>query len=61
MTVKPYKDETISILEMYRDFYEPDGSITGLRRLLAAPIDIRSRRDKEARLRVLRKESHDVT
>ncbi len=59
--VKPYQGETISILAMYRDFYEPDGSEAGLRRLLAAPIDVRSRREKEARLRALRKESNDVT
>jgi MOSC domain-containing protein YiiM len=56
VTVQPYAGETVSILEMYRDFYEPDGTEAGVRRFLDAPIDIRSRREKETLLAVLRKE-----
>jgi MOSC domain-containing protein YiiM len=55
VTVQPYTRETVSILEMYRDFYEPDGSEAGLRRFLAAPIDIRSRLEKESLLSDLKK------
>jgi MOSC domain-containing protein YiiM len=55
VTVQPYAGETVSILEMYRDFYEPDGTEAGVRRFLDAPIDIRSRREKETLLAALRK------
>ena len=55
VSVQPYEGETISILEMYRDHYEPDVSEAGLRRFLSAPIDIRSRKDKEAQLKSLLK------
>ena len=48
--LEPYQQPTVSILEMYRDYYSPDKSPTALRRFLAAPIDERSRKDKEALL-----------
>jgi MOSC domain-containing protein YiiM len=56
VTVQLYSGETVSILHMYRDFYEPDETEAGLRRFLAAPIDIRSRREKERLLAALLKE-----
>lgn len=48
--VEPYDGETVTALEMFRDFYEPDKSEAALRRYLAAPIDIRSRAHKEKQL-----------
>ena len=42
-----YGDKTVTVLEMFRDFYEPDLNEAGLRRYLAAPIASRSRADKE--------------
>lgn len=53
VTVERHKGETVSILESYRDHYDPDESETGLRRFLAAPIDIRTRKDLEAKLNAL--------
>jgi MOSC domain-containing protein YiiM len=55
VTVQRFERETVSILEMYRDYYEPDETEAGLRRFLAAPIDIRSRQEKEAQLTSLLK------
>jgi MOSC domain-containing protein YiiM len=43
VTREPYVEETVSILEMYREHYNPDKSEATLRRFLNAPIDIRSR------------------
>lgn len=47
--VVPYTGETLSLIEMYRDAFAPDTSPENLRRLLAAPIDIRSRKELEER------------
>jgi MOSC domain-containing protein YiiM len=48
--VERYTGETITALEMFRDFYAPDRSEATLRRHLAAPIAIRARVEKEAQL-----------
>ena len=53
VTVEKYTGETISILQMYRDFYKRDKSKETLHRHLNAPIDIRSRRDLEEELQKL--------
>lgn len=45
--LEPYTDETVSLLAMTRDYYNPDKTETGLRRFLNAPIDLRSRAHKE--------------
>lgn len=50
VTIERFQEDTVSLLEMYRDAYNPDKSEAGLRRFLAAPIDERSRRYKEALL-----------
>jgi MOSC domain-containing protein YiiM len=50
----PNSNETVTILEMFRDFYEPDLSENTLNRFLAAPIAIRSRIQKENQLKALR-------
>jgi MOSC domain-containing protein YiiM len=47
---KPYAAETITIIEMFRAFYSPDLDEPTLRSHLAAPIDIRTRVEKEAQL-----------
>ena len=50
VVVERYQDETVSILEMVEDFYDPEKTEAGLRRFLAAPIAIRDRQEKEAQL-----------
>ena len=53
VTWEPYQGETITALEMFRDFYAPEQSEATIRRHLAAPIAIRDRVDQEERLRQL--------
>lgn len=48
VTITPYTGETLSLIEMYRDAFDPDKSEATIRRFLAAPIDIRTRKDKKA-------------
>jgi len=50
VTVEKYTDETISILEMYREHYIKNKSEESLRRHLNAPIDVRSRKSLEEAL-----------
>jgi MOSC domain-containing protein YiiM len=51
VSVEYYDGETVTILEMFRDFYKSNLSAATLRRYLAAPIAIRDRIDKEEQLR----------
>jgi MOSC domain-containing protein YiiM len=51
--VEKYGDETISILEMFRDYYEKDKSEETIRRHLNAPIAIRDREGLEEELQNL--------
>jgi MOSC domain-containing protein YiiM len=53
VSVEKYTGETISIVEMYREYYRKDKSEESLRKHLNAPIDIRSRRDLEDELQKL--------
>lgn len=53
VSMETFKGETISVLEMFRDFYERNKSEETLRRQLNAPIAIRARRDLERELRKL--------
>jgi MOSC domain-containing protein YiiM len=46
---------TVSIVEMFEDFYEPELTETAIRRFLDAPIAIRSRIEKDDQLSKLRK------
>lgn len=48
--LEPYPGETITILEMFRDWYEPDTSEASIRRYLAAPLASRARKHKEKQL-----------
>ena len=45
--VEKYTEPTVTLIEMYRDFYEPDKSAAGIQRFLDAPIAIRDRVEKE--------------
>lgn len=47
VSIERYKGETLSIPEMFRDYYEKNKSEETLRRHLHAPIAIRARRDIE--------------
>jgi MOSC domain-containing protein YiiM len=51
--VERYQGETISILQMFRDYYDKHKSEETLRRHLRAPIDIRSRTKLERDLQEL--------
>jgi MOSC domain-containing protein YiiM len=53
VTIEKYQGETISVLQMYRDFYVKHKSEESLRRHLNAPIAIRARVDLEKELKQL--------
>ncbi len=53
VTLHAYEGETLSALEMFRDFFKPQLDEATLRRHLAAPIAVRDRVEKEAKLREL--------
>lgn len=53
VSIERYTGETISILEMFRDYYDKNKSEEILRRHLNAPIAIRARRDLEKELQEL--------
>jgi MOSC domain-containing protein YiiM len=55
-TVESYTGETISVLEMYREFYVKNKSRESLLRHLQAPIAIRARKDIESEMRSLSNE-----
>lgn len=44
---QPYRGVGVGVLELFRDAFEPDNDQATIRRHLAAPIDIRTRRAKE--------------
>jgi len=48
--VERYEKDTVSLLEVYRDYYEPKLEESVIRSFLAAPIAIRMRLDKEEAL-----------
>jgi len=53
VSCEPYQGDTVTVLEMFRDFYEAERPVEMLRRYLAAPIAIRDRVAKEKQLRKL--------
>jgi MOSC domain-containing protein YiiM len=53
VSIEKYTGETISIREMFRDYYDRNKSEETLRRHLNAPIAIRARRDLESNLKRL--------
>jgi len=54
VSVEKYTDETISVLQMFCEYYDHHKSEETLRRHLKAPIAIRARRDVEEELQNLR-------
>jgi MOSC domain-containing protein YiiM len=48
-----YTGETVTVIEVFRDFYEPNKTEAGIQRILNAPIAIRARADKEKQLEAL--------
>ena len=53
VSLEPYPGETVSVIEMFRDFYKPNMTEAAIRRYLAAPISERSRADMEEQLHKL--------
>jgi MOSC domain-containing protein YiiM len=53
VSIERYTGETISIVDMFRDYYDKNKSEETLHRHLNAPIAIRDRRDLEKELRKL--------
>jgi len=53
VTLESYKDETLSILQMFRDYYDNNKSEETLRLHLCAPTAIRAREDAERDLEKL--------
>jgi len=57
VTIQPAAAENLSILEMFRAYYDPHPSQEMIRRHLAAPISVRARVDWEEKLQSLRGET----
>ena len=53
VSIERYEGETLSVAEMFREYYEKDKNEETLRRQLNAPIAIRARRDLEKELQRL--------
>ncbi len=51
VTLEPYVGEPVTIVEAFRDYYEPDPAPAAIRRFLAAPLAARVRAAKERQLR----------
>jgi MOSC domain-containing protein YiiM len=58
VSIEKYAGDTISIIDLFHDYYERNKSEETLRRHLNAPIAIRARRDLEKELQVLLSRSH---
>jgi MOSC domain-containing protein YiiM len=57
VSVEKYSGETITVIEMYRDYYNKNLDEATLRRHLRAPIAIRAREDDEEKLNKLLEET----
>jgi len=53
VTIEAHSGETVTILEIFRDFYEKKANEAELRRFLRAPVAIRARKDMQERLNKL--------
>ena len=47
----PYAGEPVTVVEVFRDYYEPARDPAAIRRFLAAPLAARARAAKERQLR----------
>lgn len=50
VTLEPYQGQTVTAIEVFRDFFTPHRDVATIRRHLAAPIAIRARIEKEQQL-----------
>ena len=57
VSVEKYAGETLSLVQMYRDYYESKKDEALIQRHLAAPIAVRARRDMEDELAKLKSKS----
>lgn len=53
VTLEPYHGETVTIREMFEEYYQPSRDAAVLHHYLNAPIAIRARQDKEEQLKKL--------
>jgi MOSC domain-containing protein YiiM len=53
VALEPYSGVTVTVIEMFEEYYQPSKDEVTLRRYLDAPIDIRSRRAKEEQIKKL--------
>jgi MOSC domain-containing protein YiiM len=53
VALERYSGETVTVIELMRDFYKPKLTEAAIRRFLAAPIAIRARKHKEQQLKNL--------
>ena len=53
VTCQPYAGERVTMLELFRTYYEPQLSQAVIQRQLAAPVAIRVRKDREEKLKKL--------
>ena len=53
VSYEPYQGETVGVIEVCRDFFDPDPSEENIRRHLAAPIAVRARAEKKRQLEKL--------
>lgn len=51
VTLTPYDGEPVTLVEVFRDYYEPDRSLTAMRRFLSAPLAARVCAAKERQYR----------
>lgn len=51
VTLTPYDGEPVTLVEVFRDYYEPDRSLATIRRFLSAPLAVRARAAKERQYR----------
>jgi MOSC domain-containing protein YiiM len=51
VSLEPYRGETISAIEMFRQYYQADLDEAAIRRQLAAPIAVRARIEQEEKLK----------
>jgi len=59
VTLEPYAGERVTVVGVFRDYYEPARDPAAIRRFLAAPLAVRARTDKERQLREAQREDQD--
>jgi MOSC domain-containing protein YiiM len=54
VSAEAYMGETVTVIDVFRDYYDSHQTEAGIRRILDAPIAIRTRADKEKQLEALK-------